>query len=147
MLGSTHNRRTTALFLSLSHCQKAHISASIISAEISELKKPGKCQHRRPHKLKGRRHPNINWTKVGKKQHPASEIRRAATQDRTQARYQGLPYTGGHSSRVAASQGWVWRARPVMGCFDSTARDKPVPGANQEQTGQGHSTALKRSIL
>lgn len=57
------------------------------------------------------------------------------------------PYTGGHSSRVAASQGWVWRARPVMGCFDSTARDKPVPGANQEQTGQGHSTALKRSIL
>ncbi|EOB01293.1 hypothetical protein Anapl_14112 [Anas platyrhynchos] len=31
-----------------------------------------------------------------------------------------------------------------MGCFDSTARDKPVPGANQEQTGQGHSTALRR---
>lgn len=89
-----HKKRTTTLFLSLPHWQKVRISAGIISAEISELRKTSKCQQRSPNKPAGRHTMQTSMGHGLARNSALPGSHAGLPQERGRAGHQGWPCAG-----------------------------------------------------
>lgn len=144
-----HNRRTTTLFLSLPHWQKAHITAGIISAEISELKQPVKCQKGRPDKLMGVTPPrhqwDTSWTKPASCQWATQGCLRTGDKPSVGA----SPAQAGTYQGLQAHRAEHGKARQATGFLGGAAKGKsipgcPEPGADKSRPQHGPGVAADR---